>query len=175
MSVGRSQPVEGAAPPSVFNRWMNVVFVNVTPPVGPAWNPVCSTSILSQGIAPALTKFASTEDSITLPHTVLVSRESCHATRPMPFSRWVGAEEMGDELFIPIVEQRGLRRKQHPVDAPERIYGLAFVVLCAEAATKEERLVRRHLDVGGHRWRRDTCACAACGNASVRAMPRVVT
>lgn len=42
-------------------------------------------------------------------------------------------------MFIAVVEQRGLRRKQHPADASKRLYGLAFVVLCAEALTEEER------------------------------------
>src|SRR5688572_12991543 len=60
---------------------MNVACDSVSPPAGPGCAP--TLSILSHATAPALTKLASVDDSINLPHTVLVSRESCHATRTM--------------------------------------------------------------------------------------------
>ena len=49
MSAGELQPVVGATPPTVFTRWMKVVTVNLSPPVGPACVPFFSTS--NQGMA----------------------------------------------------------------------------------------------------------------------------
>src|SRR5829696_5250914 len=100
MSVGRLQPSEGATPPVVFNRWMNVVSYNVLPPVGPSDLPTASTR--SQGIAPGATKFASRDDSRTRPQTVLVSRESCQATRmiPGPNGPVVGSSGLGPKKCV---------------------------------------------------------------------------
>src|SRR2546422_9459816 len=70
---------------------MKVVSINLSPPVGPAWAP--TTCTLSHGIAPGLTKFASREDAITLPQTVLVSRESSQVTRTMPPSTGLGLKK----------------------------------------------------------------------------------
>jgi hypothetical protein len=59
-SVGREQPVEGATPPEVFSRWMKVVAVSVSPPVGPSWAP--ATGSRSQGMASGATKAGSEEE-----------------------------------------------------------------------------------------------------------------
>jgi hypothetical protein len=69
-----------------------------------------------------------------------------------------------DELITLFVEQCGLRRKQRPDDLTEGLRGLAYVVLCAEGVTHEERLVRRwHLEAGGHRWRSDGLCVGGVG------------
>src|SRR6185295_17173796 len=86
-SVATAQPVAGASPPTVFNRWMKVVSDNRSPPVGPSWAPTSRTWSLTQAIAPGLTKGASEEDLIALAQTVLVSRESSHVARMTPGSK----------------------------------------------------------------------------------------
>ena len=63
---------------------------------------------------------------------------------------------MPDDLLVLIVEQRGLWRKEHPVDAPKKIDGLAFVILKTGGVTDQERLVRCvHLETRGHNRRGD--------------------
>ena len=173
MSVGMLQPVGGADPPTVFTRWINVVRDSVLPPVGPTCFPtVCN---LTQGMAPD--PFGSGTIAIAFAHTTLVSRESCHETRTDAAALIrIGAGEVGDELLVLVAEQRGLRREQRPGDAPKGIYRLARVVLGADAATKEERLVRRiHPRSAGTGGGVTTCARAAYGSASVRAMTKAVT
>src|SRR6266576_3210891 len=91
MSVGESQPVEGAAPPSVVNRWMTVVLDSVLPPVGPSWAPTTWSN--TQGIAPALTKSGSREDAIARAHTVLVSTESSQVARTVSLSNGLGLKK----------------------------------------------------------------------------------
>src|SRR5262245_45971789 len=93
MSVDTPQPVEGAAPPTVFNRWMKVVLVSLSPPVGPAWAPTSFTCTRSQGIAPGVTKFGSEEEAIARPQTVLVSLECCQVARTVPPSKGLGLKK----------------------------------------------------------------------------------
>src|SRR4029453_2866826 len=84
MSFGVSQPVLGAKPPSVFNRWMNVVPDSVSPPFGPSCAP--TTCNLTQGIAVDLT----VATAIAFAQTVLVSWESSQVTRTTPPSSGLG-------------------------------------------------------------------------------------
>jgi hypothetical protein len=72
-----SHPVSGADPPTVFNRWTNVVFDSVVPPVGPTRVPTVTS--VTQGIAPD--PVGSAADAIARAHTMLVSRESCQVAR----------------------------------------------------------------------------------------------
>jgi len=51
---------------------------------------------------------------------MLVSSESSHVTRTIPFSTGFGAEEVGNELLVQVAEQRRLWREQGPGDVPER-------------------------------------------------------
>src|SRR5882762_1050758 len=86
----RQMPDVCATPPEVFSRWMKVVFVRVSPPVGPF--SVLATVTLSQGMAFGATKARSEEESpvFTKPQTVLVSRECCHVTRIGPTATTAG-------------------------------------------------------------------------------------
>ena len=134
ISVGLSQLVAGADPPTVCTRWTNVVSESVLPPVGPAWVPaVCS---FTHGIAPA--PVGSGIEAIAFAHTMLVSRESSQVARDDAGLVRVGAEEVRGELVFLVTEQRGLRRKQRPGHASKRICRLAHVVLCADAPAEEK-------------------------------------
>src|SRR5512144_497595 len=91
MSVGRSQPVDGADPPMVLNRWTNVVTASVLPPVGPTWVPTACS--VTHGIAPAATKLGSSEDAVAFAQTTLVSAESCQVARTVLFSKGLGLKK----------------------------------------------------------------------------------
>jgi hypothetical protein len=87
---------------------------------------------------------------------MLVSTESSHVARTTRVLVGIGTVEVRDDLLVLIAEQRGLRRKEHPVDAPERVDGLAFVVLKTGGVTEQERLVWCvHLETRGHNRRCD--------------------
>src|SRR5437870_399489 len=97
MSAKVLQPVEGATPPAVFSRWMNLVFVRMSPPSGPFWDPVAVT--LSQAMAWSATNLGSVEASpsgfcgeggFTKPQTVLVSLECCQVARIGPVANSAG-------------------------------------------------------------------------------------
>ena len=68
-------------------------------------------------MAPGATKAGSEEVAIATAQTVLVSRECCHVARGVPPSIRVGAEEVGDDLPIMVVEQGGLRPEEYPGEA----------------------------------------------------------
>ena len=87
---------------------MKVVFVNLSPPVGPAWVPVSFTFSLSQAIESVLTMAELTR----LAHTVLVSRESCQVARIVPPSTGLGLKKWVISCSPLVVEQRRLRREQ---------------------------------------------------------------
>src|SRR4029453_7714885 len=89
--VESEQPLEGATPPEVFTRWMKVVTVSVSPPVGPSWVPAIGSR--SQGTAPSATNSGSKEGIARPPQTVLVSRECCHVARIVPFSDGLGLKK----------------------------------------------------------------------------------
>src|SRR5262245_9239717 len=74
---------------------MKVVFVNLSPPVGPTCAPTSFTCTRSHGIAPGVTNLESVEDPITLPQTVLVSWECCQVARMMPPSLGLGLNSKG--------------------------------------------------------------------------------
>src|SRR6185295_1032574 len=86
-SVGRLQPVDGARPPTVFTRWMNVVSNRVLPPVGPSALP--TTSSRTQGIAVGET----VATPVARAQTVLVSWESSQVTRTIPGSSGLRLEK----------------------------------------------------------------------------------
>ena len=68
----------------------------------------------------------------------------------------VWTEEVSGQLSGIIVEQRGFRRKQSPVDSAKRLGRGAHVVLCANAVTNQERMVScGHLYVDWYRRRCD--------------------
>ena len=75
--------------------------------MGPAALP--TTSKRTQGIAPAFTNAGSSEVALALAHTLLVSPESSHVARTMPFCRRVGIQvgtvEVRDELLGLFAEQ----------------------------------------------------------------------
>src|SRR5215218_4299128 len=61
---------------------------------------------------------------------------------------------MGSQLVALVVEQRRLRRKQHPTDTSKWTCRLALIVLRANTPAEEKGLTRReHLEAGRHRWR----------------------
>src|SRR5215510_8074388 len=70
---------------------MKMVFVSVSPPVGPARTPTSFTK--NHAIAPGLTKFGSVEEPITWPQTVLVSLECCQVARMTLFSNGLGLKK----------------------------------------------------------------------------------
>src|SRR5262245_33354264 len=72
---------------------MKVVFVSLSPPVGPARNPTSFTLTLSHAIAPGLTKFGSVDIPTTLPQTVLESLECCQVARMTRFSNGLGLKK----------------------------------------------------------------------------------
>jgi len=78
------QPVDGASPPTVFRRWTKVVSASSSPAVGPSSAPTTFSN--NQGIASGCTVTEATAN----PQTLLVSRESCHVTRGVPFSIGLG-------------------------------------------------------------------------------------
>src|SRR6266568_2054473 len=85
------QPVDGASPPVVFSRWTKVVFVSVSPPVGPFWTPTSSsrsqaTALLSTVTAP----LPSGPDGCSLAQIMLESR-CCHVTRIAPLATTFGS------------------------------------------------------------------------------------
>src|SRR6185369_11407129 len=90
-SDGCEQPVAGASPPYVFTRWMNVVRVSRSPPVGPSCTPTFSSN--SHGTEFGRTNLGSNEGcegGNTRAHTVLVSR-ACHAARIVPLATTRGS------------------------------------------------------------------------------------
>ena len=124
-SVDKVQPVDGATPPEVFSRWMKVVTVSLSPPVGPSWAP--TTSSRSQAIAPGSTKAGSEEewlvrlapDGARVPGVLPrgANHVSGHDLWISVILKRVGAEEVGDDLLIVVVEQGGLRREECPGEA----------------------------------------------------------
>src|SRR5262249_43171603 len=73
----------------------------------------------------------------------------------------IDTEEVGGDLLpINAVEQRGLRREEHKLEAI--VCGQADVVLGADGVTLKERLVLRqiHLKIERHGWRRDLARVA---------------
>ena len=83
-SAELKQPSAGAAPPSVFKRWINVAWVINLPPVGPSRDPIdCSKR---HGIAPGFGQLASepevTDGVNALAHTALLSKTLCHVGLP---------------------------------------------------------------------------------------------
>ena len=95
----REQPLEGATPPEVFSRWMKVVAVSVSPPLGPAWTPAIGRMQPGDGTGRDEVATRCTEIAWP-PQTMLESRESCHVARIVPSSVGVGAEEVGGELLV---------------------------------------------------------------------------
>src|SRR5262245_3736719 len=90
-SVIKSQPVDGATPPTVFTRWMNVVAASVLPPVGPRSVPtVCKRT---QATAPGSTNLGSTDEAFALAHTRLESTESCQVARTVLPSNGLGLKK----------------------------------------------------------------------------------
>ena len=115
-------------------------------------------------MAPGVTK-TGVEKGATMAQTVLVSLECCHVARGVPLSIWVGAQEVGDDLLIVVIEQGGLRPEECPGEAGggthrrrcDQVWARqADVVLGTDRETLEERLVPRwHLKGGGYGWRCD--------------------
>jgi hypothetical protein len=63
----------------------------------------------------------------------------------------IRTEEVGDRLFVRIVEQRGLGREEHPGEAGPS--GRACIVLRTGGGTLEKRDVAlRHLEVERYVW-----------------------
>ena len=92
---------------------MKVVFVNLSPPVGPAWVPVSLTFNKSQAIESALTVTDLTKagpDGARVPGILPGGAYDAVLHRI-----WAG--EVGDKLLFMIVEQRRLRCKQCKGDA----------------------------------------------------------
>src|ERR1043166_2066258 len=77
MSWAVTQPVDGALPSTVFTRWIYRVTSSLSPSVGPF--PTTTASRSNHGIAPGATKLGSEVELRTWPHTMLESRECCHA------------------------------------------------------------------------------------------------
>ena len=142
---------------------MKVVFVSVSPPVGPSSD--SSRRKRSQAMAPGATKAGSVGqespgDRSTLPQTVLVSRECCHVARigPSPL-RWLVlvSNGLGLKKWVMICLSSSLNRVASGVKSARRSLRVACagglrqadVVLGADGVTHEERLVPRwHLNVG---------------------------
>ena len=111
-----AQPVDGAIPPAVFSRWMKVVGVSLSPPVGP--------SLVSNHLQQEPGNRARRDEGgvggvvgVATAQTVLVSRECCHVARGQAILIRVGAEEVGDDLLHVVVEQGGLRPEECPGEA----------------------------------------------------------
>src|SRR5512139_3370646 len=107
--AGSEQPVDGASPPTVFTRWTKVVFVRVSPPVGPSLAP--DTVSRSQATAPSLTKSGSVAlvavcSGVAKAQMVLVSKY-CHAARIVPptattFGLVLGSHGLGAKKWVMI-------------------------------------------------------------------------
>ena len=114
---------------------MKVVFVSVSPPVGPSsapttvtWSQAIGTRRDESGVGGGITKIT-WNIGISWPHLgpdgARVPRVlPCGANRAIGHQRWirirlkrVGAEVVGDELLIVVVEQGGLRREERIGDA----------------------------------------------------------
>src|SRR5438874_2190911 len=88
MSFMEVHSSDGATPPEVFSRWIKVVIVSVSPPVGPTWTPAIGSR--SQAMASGATNLASEEGIAVPPQTMLESFESCQVARILPNSDGLG-------------------------------------------------------------------------------------